>query len=195
MNMGWIKKRMVNKVYILFFIFSCSFYSTKGSLPAHIKSIHVSTVLNESPEHSITGQLLDEVNKILIDENILEIKNWDLADSRLDIVILDVKDSPNIYGINSDNNFNEVDEWKLVLTCSVSWVDVMNGNSLFETNINTSAIYGSSSDINIDGIDNDGDNLIDENDSDEFGPPREGAIRIAVEKISREILNQITSTW
>ena len=113
MNTGWIKKEMINKVYILFFIFSCSFYSTKGSLPAHIKSIHVSTVLNESPEHSITGQLLDEVNKILIDENILEIKNWDLADSRLDIVILDVKDSPNIYGINSDNNFNEVDEWNV----------------------------------------------------------------------------------
>ncbi len=61
--------------------------------------------------------------------------------------------------------------------------------------LNTSAIYGSSSDINIDGIDNDGDNLIDGNDSDEFGPPREGAIRIAVEKTSREILNQITSTW
>ena len=46
-----------------------------------------------------------------------------------------------------------------------------------------------------DGIDNDGDNLIDGNDSDEFGPPRDGAIRIAIEKISREILNQITSTW
>ena len=37
--------------------------------------------------------------------------------------------------------------------------------------------------------------LIDSNDSDEFGPPRGGAIRIAIEKLSREILNQITSTW
>ena len=72
---------------------------------------------------------------------------------------------------------------------------MFNGKSLFKTNINTSAIYGTESDINIDGIDNDGDNLIDGNDSDEFGPPREGAIRITIEKISREILNQITSTW
>ena len=143
--MVWIRKKLVNNFFILLIIvFSCGFYSTKGSLPVHIKSIHVSSILNESPEHSITDRLLDEINNTLIDENIL---------------------------------------------------DVVNGKSLFKTNINTSAIYGTESDINIDGIDNDGDNLIDGNDSDEFGPPREGAIRIAIEKISREILNQITSTW
>ena len=185
----------MNKIFIMLIIFSCGFYSTKGSLPAHIKSIHVSSILNESSEHSITDHLLDEINNTLIDENILEIQNWDSADSRLDIVILQVDDSPNVYGISSSNEFNEVDEWKVVLTCSVDWIDVENGVSLFKTKINTSAIYGTSSDINTDGIDNDGDNLIDGNDSDEFGPPRDGAIRIAIEKISREILNQITSTW
>lgn len=195
MNMGWIKRKMVSRIFVLLFIFSCGFYSTKGSLPAHINSIYVSSILNESPEHSITDQLLDEINKTLINENVLEIKDWDSADSRLDIVILKVEDSPNVYGVNSNNEFNEVDEWKVVLTCSVDWVDTINGNSLFATNINTSAIYGTSSDINTDGIDNDGDNLIDGDDSDEFGPPRDGAIRIAIEKLSREILNQITSTW
>ena len=193
--MGWIKRKMVSRIFVLLFIFSCGFYSTKGSLPAHINSIYVGSILNESPEHSITDQLLDEINKTLINENVLEIKDWDSADSRLDIVILKVEDSPNVYGVNSNNQFNEVDEWKVVLTCSVDWVDTINGNSLFATNINTSAIYGTSSDINTDGIDNDGDNLIDGNDSDEFGPPRDGAIRIAIEKLSREILNQITSTW
>tara|TARA_Y100000996_G_scaffold135892_1_gene103258 strand:+ start:2903 stop:3487 length:585 start_codon:yes stop_codon:yes gene_type:complete len=194
--MVWIRKKLVNNFFILLIIvFSCGFYSTKGSLPVHIKSIHVSSILNESPEHSITDRLLDEINNTLIDENILEIKDWNSADSRLNITILRVEDSPNVYGLGSNNEFNEVDEWKVVLTCSVDWVDVFNGKSLFKTNINTSAIYGTESDINIDGIDNDGDNLIDGNDSDEFGPPREGAIRIAIEKISREILNQITSTW
>ena len=193
--MVWIKRRIMNKIFIVLIIFSCGFYSTKGSLPAHIKSIHVSSILNESSEHSITDHLLDEINNTLIDENILEIQGWNSADSRLDIVILQVDDSPNVYGISSANEFNEVDEWKVVLTCSVDWVDVENGVSLFKTKINTSAIYGTSSDINTDGIDNDGDNLIDGNDSDEFGPPRDGAIRIAIEKISREILNQITSTW
>ena len=195
MSMALIKRKLANNFFILLIVFSCSFYSAKGSLPAHIKSIHVNSIINESPEHLITDDLLNEINKTLIDENVLEVKSWNFADSRLDIVILEVKDSPNIYGVSSNNNFNEVDEWKVVLTCSVDWVDMVNGGSLFKTNINTSAIYGTESDINIDGIDNDGDNLIDGNDSDEFGPPREGAIRIAIEKLSREILNQITSTW
>ncbi len=195
MNMEWIKRKMVSKFFILFFIFSCGVYSTKGSLPAHIASIHVNSILNESSENLITDQLLQEINKTLLDENILELKAWSSADSRLDIVILSVDDSPNIYGVNSKSKFNQVDEFKIVLTCSVDWVDMIKGSSLFTSKINVSAIYGTSSDINIDGIDNDGDNLIDGNDSDEFGPPREGAIRIAIEKLSREILNQITSTW
>ena len=186
---------MKNKLYILFLIFSCSFYSTKGSLPAHINSIYVNPIINESSEHLISSWLSDDITESLIDENILNITAWSLANSRLDITILEVKDTPNIYGINPNNEFNEVDEWVVKLVCSVDWVDMVNGNSLFKTQINTSAIYGTSSDINIDGIDNDGDNLIDGNDSDEFGPPREGAIRIATEKLSRAILNEITSTW
>ena len=74
MNMVWIKRKMLNKFFILFFIFSCGFYSTKGSLPSHITSIHVNSISNESSENSITDQLLREINKTLIDENVLEIK-------------------------------------------------------------------------------------------------------------------------
>ena len=195
MNMEWIKKRMASKLYILLlFILSCGFYSTKGSLPAHIDSIHINPIVNESSEYSLSDQLLDDITESLINENVVKIKSWNLADSRLDIIILDVKDTPNIYGLK-DNTFDQVDEWKITINCDVTWLDVINNTVLFETNIKTSGIYGTSSDINVDGIDNDGDNLIDSNDSDEFGPPREGAIRIAVEKLSREIINGITSTW
>ena len=186
---------MMNKLYILFFVFSCGFYSTIGSLPPHIDSIYVNPIINESSEHLISSWLSDDITESLIDENILNITAWSLANSRLDITILEVKDTPNIYGINSNNEFNEVDEWKITVHCKVSWLDVINNVILFENNIQASGIYGTSSDISIDGIDNDGDNLFDNNDSDEFGPPREGAMRIAIEKISKEIINQITSTW
>ena len=185
---------MVNKLYILFFVFSCGFYSMKGSLPAHINSIYIDSIVNESSEYSISDQLLDSITEELINQNVIKIKDWNSADSQLDIVILSVKDTPNIYGINN-NEFNQVNEWKITLTCSIDWIDLSNDEILFKNTINASGIYGTSSDINIDGIDNDGDNLIDSQDSDEFGPPREGAIRIAVEKISQEIINAITSTW
>ena len=195
MNMGWIRKKMMNKLFILFFIFSCGFYSTKGSLPAHIDSIHINPIINESVEYSVSKQLLDDIIENLINENIINITGWDSADSRLDIKILEVKDTPNIYGVNSSNEYSQVDEWKITVVSKVIWLDVIKNETLFESNIQSYGIYGNISDMNIDGIDNDGDNLFDSNDSDEFGPPREGALRIAVEKLSREIINQITSTW
>ena len=55
--------------------------------------------------------------------------------------------------------------------------------------------YGTGTDISTDRIDNDNDGKIDEEDDDEFGSPRESAIRIAVNKLSEELINQITSTW
>jgi len=39
------------------------------------------------------------------------------------------------------------------------------------------------------------DGLVDSEDEDEYGTPREGAIRIALEKISKRIINELTSTW
>ena len=44
-------------------------------------------------------------------------------------------------------------------------------------------------------LNTDSDGLIDGEDSDEFGSPRESAIRIAIEKITELIINEITSTW
>ena len=37
--------------------------------------------------------------------------------------------------------------------------------------------------------------LSDEEDSDEYGAPRESAIKIIVSKISNQIINELTSTW
>ena len=87
-------------LYILFLVSSCSFYSIKGSLPAHIDSIYINSIQNESSEPSITNQLLDNITESLINENVIDIKSKNLADSRLDIIVMNVKDVPNIYGIN-----------------------------------------------------------------------------------------------
>ena len=69
-------------------------------MPAHIDSIYINSIQNESSEPSITNQLLDNITESLINENVIDIKSKNLADSRLDIIVLDVKDVPNIYGIN-----------------------------------------------------------------------------------------------
>ena len=186
---------MKNKFYILIFVFSCGFYSTKGSLPAHIDSIYITPIINESSEYLISNQLSDSISENLINENILSIKGQDFANSKLDIIILSVKDSPNTYSVGLEKQYDEVEEWKITIDCEVSWIDLDNNNVLFSNKIKGWGVYGTSSDISLDGIDNDGDNLIDNKDSDEFGPPREGAIRISIEKLSQQIINAITSTW
>ena len=50
-------------------------------------------------------------------------------------------------------------------------------------------------DISNDGIDNDNDGKIDENDNDEFGEPRIYASNVAAAKIAEDIANDIMSTW
>ena len=50
-------------------------------------------------------------------------------------------------------------------------------------------------DISSDGIDNDGDGLIDAEDSDEIGDPRDLAVKVAVDKITTDVINDIVSMW
>ena len=58
------------------------------------------------------------------------------------------------------------------------------------------AMYDNSGlDISSDGIDNDFDGKIDNDDNDEIGDPRKFAITNAVKKISNSIINDISSIW
>ena len=45
------------------------------------------------------------------------------------------------------------------------------------------------------GLDNDGDGLIDGEDDNEFGDPRQFATKVAIEKIAEDVLNEIMTTW
>ena len=88
-----------------------------------------------------------------------------------------------------------MEDWKITIKASVTWYDIKRGEILFEKTISNWGAYSAGVDISTDGIDNDGDNLIDTDDSDEFGSPRESALNIAVRRLSEDIVNEITSTW
>jgi hypothetical protein len=49
--------------------------------------------------------------------------------------------------------------------------------------------------VSSDGIDNDGDGLLDAEDPDETGDPRDLAVKVAVEKITTDLINDIISMW
>ena len=72
----------------------------------------------------------------------------------------------------------------------------MNNEVLFERELSSWGAYDpNQQDIGSDQIDNDNDGLKDDDDDDEYGLPRESAIKIASRQITESIINNIISTW
>ena len=178
---------------LLFIINSCSFYSLKGTIPSHINNIYIQPIINQSSDQDISDLIDDKLNDLLISQNILEIVDYDSADSKIEITILNISDIP--YTLSQGGTFEKVDEWKFSVKIKVKWLDYKKGDVIFDVDFNELGIYGDSLDISNDGIDNDGDGLIDDEDSDENGAPRDSAKLIAANKIAESILSKITSTW
>ncbi len=174
---------------------ACGVYSVKGSLPAHIKSISLSPVINESAEFNISQDLENQITQKFISENVLDVTGEDVADSRLNITIKSVKDQPYTIKSNQTTLYEKVEEWRITISVHVVWYDLKRDEPLLDETISKWGAYGTGLDIHSDGIDNDEDGYIDDEDDDEFGSPRESAMAIAVRKLSEWIVNEITSTW
>ena len=188
-----------NKFFILLFplIFSsCTYYSFKGSLPANIDNISISPIVNESTEYVVTDILDEQIYNILLKENVLKLVNIDNAKSKLNITIKSVTDKYYTYSLG-DVQYEIVDEWKISVKAKVEWYDLLENKVIFSKEMTSFGIYSTNSgnDISVDGIDNDQDGLTDNEDNDEFGPPRESALKIASKKLSENIIANITSTW
>ena len=188
-----------NKFFIFLFplIFSsCTYYSFKGSLPANIDNISISPIINESTEYVVTDILDEQIYNILLKENVLKLVSIDNAKSKLDITIKSVTDKYYTYSLG-DVQYEIVDEWKISVKAKVEWYDLLENKVIFSKEMTSFGIYSTNSgnDISVDGIDNDQDGLTDNEDNDEFGPPRESALKIASKKLSENIIANITSTW
>ena len=190
------RNTVINKIFlfILPLLMACGFYSMKGTIPAHIQSISISPIKNESTEFAVADLLGEFINAQMITENILKLTGQDEAHSQLDIIIKSVTDMPYTYSLSTEES-EHVDEWKITIKAQVKWSDLKKDEPLVDRQLSSFGIYGTGVDISSDGIDNDSDGLTDDEDSDEFGSPRESALRIAVEKITELIINEITSTW
>ena len=129
------------------------------------------------------------VNKFT-EENILRLVSEDQADSILRGKIVSVKDAPYTY-----TKQEAVTEYRFTITMDLEWFDVKEDKVLLKKQYSGFGAYGLSGDISLDEIDNDGDGLIDSEDEDEFGDPREFATKVAAEKIAQDVLNEIMTSW
>ena len=190
-------------IYILLYILviGCSFYSFKGSIPPHIKSVYISPIDNHTIESSASDIIKIQMDESFIRENILKLLPLKNADSQIDVVLISFIDKAYSYDFDEDsnsagNNYEVVNEYRVTIEAKVTWYDLINNELLFESEISAWGAYDPGvGDIGQDNIDNDSDTYIDQDDDDEYGLPRESAIKIASKKISDSIINNIVSTW
>ena len=106
-----------------------------------------------------------------------------------------LSDEPFSYSSAKNRTYEKVEEYRIMIEIDVRWFDRVDNIVLFEKKFKDWGIYIPNKDISNDNIDNDGDGKIDSEDLDEFGSPRESAIRIAVNKISEDVIDEILLTW
>jgi len=182
-------KKIVNIVSI-FLIVGCSYYSMAGSIPANIKNVNIPLIENDTAEFEISENLTSKIIQEIAIQNILKITDDNNSDSTILGVITSASDGP----FSFDNN-EQVDEYRFSLSLKIIWTDNENEKNLIEKTFTGFGNYSINNDPSSDGIDNDNDGILDENDDDEFGDSRELAINIAINKIASDVVNSILSTW
>ena len=184
---------MDNKVISIFscaFLSGCMYYSMAGSIPAHINSIAIPIVENQTAEFGMSESVTENLLMKFNEENILRITDEDQATSILRGTITRISDAP--YTFTKEE---AVTEYRFTVHMKVEWFDVRDDKVLIEKNFSGWGAYGLSGDISTDAIDNAGDGMIDGDDDDEFGDPREFATTVAETKIAEDILNEIMTSW
>jgi len=182
-------KKIVNSISI-FLIVGCSYYSMAGSIPANINNVYIPLIENDTAEFEISENLTSKITQEIAIQNILKITDNSNSDSTILGVITSATDGPFTFDSNE-----QVDVYRFSISLKILWVDNENEKNLIEKTFTGFGNYSINNDPSSDGIDNDNDGIIDENDDDEFGDSRELAINIAINKIASDVVNSILSTW
>ena len=182
-------KKIVNSISI-FLIVGCSYYSMAGSIPANINNVFIPLIENDTAEFEIAENLTSKITQEIAIQNILKITDNSNSDSTILGVITNASDGPFTFDSNE-----QVDEYRFSISLKILWVDNENEKNLIEKTFTGFGNYSINNDPSSDGIDNDNDGILDENDDDEFGDSRELAINIAINKIASDVVNSILSTW
>ena len=182
-------KKIVNSLSI-FMLVGCSYYSMAGSIPANINNVYIPLIENDTAEFEISENLTSKITQEIAIQNILKITDDSNSDSTILGVITSATDGPFTFDTNE-----QVDEYRFSISLKILWVDNENEKNLIEKTFTGFGNYSINNDPSSDGIDNDNDGILDENDDDEFGDSRELAINIAINKIASDVVNSILSTW
>ena len=169
---------------------ACGFYSMAGSIPPHIKNVTIPLIMNETAEFGLSESITDALLKTFNEQGVLNLVDETVAHSIIRGKIKKVDEGPYTY-----NKSESVSEYRYQISVQLEWYDLVKDKSLISSLYTGFGAYGVGGDISNDNIDNDGDGKIDGDDDDEFGDPREFSAKVAVRKISEDLINDIMTTW
>jgi outer membrane lipopolysaccharide assembly protein LptE/RlpB len=167
-KIGRVKMLLLPAIISLFQ--GCSYSFKGGSVPAHLKTIAIPIVQDQSgygyPElrDSFTQKLVERFTN----DNTLELTDRNTADSMLEGIITEVKDNPLVL-----QGGEQVAERRITITVHVTFQDLKLRKKIWEKNFNNWGNYPSGGGLT----------------------QRDEGIQAAVEKITEDILNDTVAGW
>lgn len=150
----------------------CWFYSFKGTLPPHIKSIAIPLFSDRTAEFNIQQVVTDQIRVGFIRENILKLVEEDNAHSILYGAIQSIDDKPSVY--RGDETGEAVTEYRLTIKIEAEWYDKVEDKTVFKKTFTAYSEY-------------------DPTGAGER--TRDLALTEAIDRITEDIINQILSGW
>ncbi|MBN1560724.1 LptE family protein [candidate division KSB1 bacterium] len=152
----------------MLFVFSCSYYSLKGSLPPHLHSVAVPLFDNRTAEFGMSEKLTDAVIEEFIRDGSLKIADRSAADVIVIGSIVSVNDRAGAF-----DQQETVQDIKVYISVQVECTDQVKRQAMWEERITQFGSY----------------------DPAEGPEGRNNAYEEAFEKLSQEILNKTVSNW
>lgn len=163
------KLRLFSPIFFgMFFVLSCSYYSLKGSLPPHLRTVAIPLFDNRTAEFGIAETLTDAVIDEFIRDGSLKIADRGAADVLILGSIVSVSDRAGAF-----DEQETVQDVKVYLSVRVECTDQVKRQAMWEERITQFGSY----------------------DPAEGPNGRTNAYEEAFEKISQEILNKTVSNW
>ncbi|MCK4715456.1 MAG: hypothetical protein KAT54_01490, partial [Candidatus Marinimicrobia bacterium] len=170
-----VKYQIVGIILVIFMLLSnsaCWFYSFKGTLPPHIKSVAIPVLTDRTAEFNIQQVVTDQIRIGFIQENILKLAEEDNAHSVLYGTIQSIQDRPLVF--KESESGEAVTEYRLTLKVEVEWFDKVEKKAIFKKQFTGYSEY---------------------DPTGATDRTRELALEESVDQIIEDIINSILAGW
>ncbi len=170
-----IKFQIVGIILVVFMLLNnsaCWYYSFKGTLPPHIKSVAIPVLTDRTAEFNIQQVVTDQIRIGFIKENVLKLVEEDNAHSVLYGTIQSIQDRPLVF--KESESGEAVTEYRLTLKVEAEWFDKVENKAIFKKQFTGYSEY---------------------DPTGATDRTRELALEESVDQIIEDIINSILAGW